>query len=124
MQIRMGSLRQALARVEGDLKAAEAAAERVAVVEACRTLGQQSDDLAEAISRLPEASAPLREHIEALAVLSGRYRQERQRVSQEATRLQLPLPRLLDSGEGWNALQRLLGDLQRAYGEALREGER
>jgi hypothetical protein len=118
------SIRQALSRVEVDRKAAEQHLERVQVKANIDALAVLSAELSQAIARLSDVGEPLRQHIEAMAIMSGRFRARRQSVSADAMRLQLPMPRLVDSGAAWDVVQRLLNDLRRGYGEWISAGER
>jgi hypothetical protein len=118
------SIRQALSRVEDERKAAEQHLERVEVVASIEALAVLSDDLSAAIARLSEVGAPLQAHIQTMAIMAGRFRQARQRVYEDTTRLGLPMPKLIDSGHGWNVVERLLNELRRDYGAWFSAGER
>jgi hypothetical protein len=118
------SRRQALVDVEQRLKGAEHEADRAEVLDSLDALAALSADLTAAIAELPAISQPLLSHIQKVAERSGQFRQMRQQVSEAARRFEISLPRLVDSTAGGEAVQRLMGDLQRVYREAFGAGER
>jgi len=124
LQVRIQSLRLALHEVEGQVKNAEAQLERAEVMARIDAAVALSETLKADVAQLDTVSRPLREHIEAMARRVGAFREARQELGREVSRLGLQLPALMDSSQPWAAVEQLLASLQRAYQHGLSDGER